>query len=152
MHSPGKCSDATCSGLTSCMIDPVSVACTAVYGGSAALPSVIAGEWQERDKNELYALNMHLIVICTWYAQNYFFIGKCSEATCSGLSSCMRDPASAGCTAAYGGSAALPSVLAGKYPLHKREKIWYTLNVMHLKCTLHAPSRQMFGDDLLWSL
>ena len=93
----GKCLESTCSSLSSCMTDPTSAACTAAYGGAAAIPSVLAGD----------------LFTQGWTNWKDKSLGKCSEVTCSSLVSCMTDPTASTCTAAYGGAASLPSVLAG---------------------------------------
>ena len=113
------------------MTDPTSAACTAVYGASTALPTVLAGN---KSLKLCHGVDIFVIFasdisdncilmqsdrvksqVSKSFLTTNIYIGKCSEATCSGLSSCMSDPTSAACTAVYGAAASLPSVLAGDY-------------------------------------
>ena len=140
----GKCSESTCSSLSSCMTDPTSAACTAVYGGSTALPAVLAGNkciseacsWIKHCILMKFVRASQVIHKCPIIASLHWMIlksicisGKCSEATCSSLSSCMTDPTSTACTAVYGASAALPAVLAGNKCIYDSIKLGHGSNI-----------------------
>ena len=85
-------------------------------------------------------------------------LGKCSEATCSSLSSCMTDPTSAACTAVYGGSGALPAVLAGNKCIntqddlftstHKNSYIVFAFKICSIEMYLNVSMKPCHGSNI----
>jgi len=122
--------------IKACMADPTASSCTGTYGGSTALPSVLASKCDSTTCDSLTS-DLGVVKEClkdpsatactsTYSATDGTMLpsvlaSKCTSDQCTILTSnltvvqdCFTDPTASGCTGTYSASTTLPALLAAK--------------------------------------